>query len=232
MKKGWQLHLAQPIGEPECPLMVRWIVNTPIGSIRLHHFLQSDSDRMLHDHPWSFVTIPLSRGGYDDETYCSCHRSEESFGCLSCDMTGRVLTRVPAFRVTRRPAHHTHAVKLSRGPCWTLVITGPPIRDWGFWGAITGGFHRFYESRRYFGLFGHPACEDFASTAAATWPETKSWTVTHLLGPDGLVKLHSGDPGDEHVPRCMSCRHELHGYESALHGFGADLCRYCTGQAE
>ena len=35
-------------------------------SVRIHHILSSDSDRVLHDHPWPFVTMIL-RGGYFED---------------------------------------------------------------------------------------------------------------------------------------------------------------------
>ena len=67
----WVAHLIdtkQILGdEYGTPYMVRYFISKPNtkakGRIYLHHFLRSDHDRALHDHPWNFVSIIL-RGGY------------------------------------------------------------------------------------------------------------------------------------------------------------------------
>src|SRR5207249_3630974 len=37
--------------------MRRWTLRTPIGMLRVHHILRSDSDRDYHDHPMDFVSL-------------------------------------------------------------------------------------------------------------------------------------------------------------------------------
>jgi hypothetical protein len=43
------------------------------------------------------------------------------------------------FSIAFRRAEHRHRVVLKKDlygspiPCWTLVITGPRVREWGFW---------------------------------------------------------------------------------------------------
>jgi hypothetical protein len=91
----------------------RWYIETSIGSIRLHHWLKADDDRYFHDHPWSFITFVL-KGGYTDIT-------PEGNEYMS--------TRMIKFR----KAIHRHTVKPDEGGCWTIVISGPKIRKWGFW---------------------------------------------------------------------------------------------------
>jgi hypothetical protein len=91
--------------------MARWYVQTPWFTIRLHHILRSDNAVSFHDHPWDFTSFLLS-GGYTEVT-----------------PTG---TRWwPRFSVIRRRAEDLHRLVLTR-PVWTLVLTGPRRREWGF----------------------------------------------------------------------------------------------------
>lgn len=122
------------MGRAECPYAERWTLETPFGSLRLHHWLTGDDPRALHDHPWSFVTIILS-GGYADVTE---HGRE----------------RMGPGRVRFRPAGHRHTVEVGKGGCWSLVITGPHTRFWGFWRK-----GRWVKSNRYFLEEGHPPCQ-------------------------------------------------------------------------
>jgi hypothetical protein len=109
------------IGSADRPYMLRWwlIPRNPFLCVYLHKFLRDDDDRALHDHPWWFVSVILS-GGYGEIT----------------DKT--IIPRGP-FSVAFRRAEHRHRVVLLRDergqpkPCWTLVIRGRVVREWGFW---------------------------------------------------------------------------------------------------
>lgn len=110
-------------GPDSTPYMVRRIIfRCRWFGIHLHHILRSDSDRALHDHPWSFVSVILW-GGY--------------WEWVDGDMDGRVYARVGTWKcpgsVLIRRAEHAHRVTLDR-PCWSLVFTGPRRRTWGFYG--------------------------------------------------------------------------------------------------
>lgn len=93
--------------------MRRWFVNTPLGSVRLHHIVTSD-EPAFHDHPWSFVSLVL-RGWYV-ETHHDGVRTHRRWLSL-------------AFR-SARELHYISAVP--PGGCWTLVLTGRRRRRWGF----------------------------------------------------------------------------------------------------
>ena len=54
-----------------------------------------------------------------------------------------------------RRATHKHYVEVPEGGCWTLLITGPAVRKWGFW--VNGKFKR---PLKYFSKFGHPPCDE------------------------------------------------------------------------
>jgi hypothetical protein len=95
--------------------MRRWFIrrDKERGNIYLHNILRSDDDRALHDHPWSSLSMILE-GSYLEHTPA---------GVVRCD----------AGRVIRRKADAQHRLELIDGaPCWTLFITGPKVREWGF----------------------------------------------------------------------------------------------------
>jgi len=92
----------------------RWYVipRNPFFNIYLHEFRHSDDDRALHDHPWYSVSF-LLKGELKEHTFNGV----------------RFITRfLPIFRT----AKHAHSLELIKGPAWTIFITGPKIRDWGF----------------------------------------------------------------------------------------------------
>lgn len=80
-------------------------------NIYLHNIMRSDDDRALHDHPWWNVSI-LLRGGYREITPTDTK------------------TRGVGSIVLRR-ATSAHRLEVDR-PCWSLFITGPNVRTWGF----------------------------------------------------------------------------------------------------
>jgi hypothetical protein len=100
----------------------RWwlIPRNPILNVYAHHFTRSDDDRALHDHPWWSISIVLS-GVYFDHA------------------PGGAVRVVWPGDIVIRSARTAHRVELMRGPenverpAHTLFITGPRIREWGFW---------------------------------------------------------------------------------------------------
>lgn len=90
----------------------RWYLETPFGSVRLHHWIHSDDGRAFHDHPWWFITIVLW-GSYTDKT----PDGDE---------------RMTLGKVKFRPALHMHTVKVDPKGAWTFLLTGPKSRKWGF----------------------------------------------------------------------------------------------------
>lgn len=107
------------IGKPDDAYMERWwvIPRNKIFNIYLHHFLRSDDERALHDHPWINASILLD-GRYTEHTIAA----------------GGVQSRVEyvAGAVKFRSARYAHRIELTDGSCWSLFITGPTIREWGF----------------------------------------------------------------------------------------------------
>lgn len=100
----------------------RWhvIPRNPLFNIYLHKFEGSDDDRALHDHPWWSVSFLLR--GHMYEHY-------------RVGGAGAALTRsrwVPWLRPVLRSARFAHRLELVRGPAWTVFVTGPRVREWGF----------------------------------------------------------------------------------------------------
>jgi hypothetical protein len=107
------------IGKPDDTYMRRWYVipRNRVFNIYLHHFLRSDDDRALHDHPWWNCSVLLC-GRYVEHTIAA----------------GGINRRIEyvAGNLKLRHARYAHRVELIDGACWTLFMTGPRLRDWGF----------------------------------------------------------------------------------------------------
>lgn len=107
------------VGGKEDPYLMRWwvIPRNRFFNVYLHHFLRSDDDRALHDHPWWNLSI-LLKGEYTEHTIAAggVHRA--------------VIRRAGQFKF--RGAKSAHRIELHNGPCWTLFLTGPTLRTWGF----------------------------------------------------------------------------------------------------
>ena len=117
------------IGGSERPYLRRWFVlpRNPVFNVYLHQFLRSDDDRALHDHPWLFNASLLLRGSYVEHTI------------KAGGIEMRTLRQAGAFKLRCGPAPHRvellgdpFAEVENPLPCWTLFITGPRVRQWGF----------------------------------------------------------------------------------------------------
>jgi hypothetical protein len=103
----------------------------------LHKFYRGDEDPHMHDHPWDFTSLILTQGyweevpgfsGLPDEKYT---RFDSTYGA---DGDYRYRYFFPRFSLLHRLAEHKHRVILKDStPVWTLVLTEPKRRKWGFW---------------------------------------------------------------------------------------------------
>lgn len=117
------------IGGDARPYLLRWylIPRNPVFNVYLHLFLRSDDDRALHDHPWANLSL-LLRGRYLEHTIAAGgieRRQELAAGDWRLRPSGRF----------------AHRIELIDGPCWTLFVTGPRYREWGFHCAREGWIH-------------------------------------------------------------------------------------------
>jgi len=88
------------------------------GNIYLHN-IQGPDDPFFHDHPWAFTSYILN-GGY----------VERVFGGLNHRLATRVRrNKGDTFRKRPEDMHYIESVEPDT---WTLIITGPVVRDWGF----------------------------------------------------------------------------------------------------
>lgn len=138
--KGWlkvkRLRLTRGDGKV---YLDRWGFRCPLFGLFLHRMEAPDPGLDLHDHPWWFASIVL-RGGYTE------HRNLSRDAPLWSEIAEEAADRgkkpfARGWRVAR-PARSVKTmrldechriVSLDRTPTWTLVITGPIRRRWGFY---------------------------------------------------------------------------------------------------
>jgi hypothetical protein len=75
------------------------------------------------------------RGGYTDST-----------------PDGDEHLKAPAIR--HRSATHRHTVFPDKGGAWTVIVTGPKVRTWGFWIG-----DKFFKANKWFLARGHHPCD-------------------------------------------------------------------------
>lgn len=107
------------IGPKADPYMRRWwvIPRNRFFNIYLHNIRKSDDDRALHDHPWINVSI-LLRGNYVEFSPQSTDKGRRRF-------RGDVVFRWPT-------TLHRLLIDDDQVTVWSLFITGPVVRVWGF----------------------------------------------------------------------------------------------------
>jgi len=142
------------IGGEDRPYLLRWFITpwsnydrdtTPasrwealtrrLPNIYLHRFLRSDDDRALHDHPWASLSVILM-GAYVEHTIAAGgvhHRDLRRPG----DMVARGAHAAHRVELLHDAAQldpiwrHAEAM-MGLHPVYTLFLTGPRIRNWGF----------------------------------------------------------------------------------------------------
>lgn len=107
------------IGGAERPYLLRWwlLPRNPIFNVYLHRFIRSDDDRALHDHMYVNLSV-LLMGSYTEHTI-----KAGGVNVRKLYRTGDVKFRWP---------WQAHRIELTHGMCWSLFITGPRVRKWGF----------------------------------------------------------------------------------------------------
>lgn len=97
----------------------------PLFNIYVHRILRPDDDRALHDHPWPWASY-LFTGAYVEWTNRPVNKTSVFYGRL-----WRTVYRAGSFRV--RGPWFAHRLDPLEGEVWTVFLTGPKIRAWGFW---------------------------------------------------------------------------------------------------
>jgi hypothetical protein len=97
----------------------------------IHHFVDSDPDRGLHDHPWRHAVSLVLTGGYDELRFADGSSSAEPM-----DTAGQqpiLRRRIRPWRINRLRGNDYHRILLRDGrPAWTLFLHGPRVKGWGF----------------------------------------------------------------------------------------------------
>lgn len=111
--------------------MRRWwvIPRNQWFNIYLHCIGRDDDDRALHDHPWWNLSIVL-KGAYR-EIFINGRRGRPWHD-------ERILR---AGRMVLRRATDAHRLEVVEGPVWSLFVTGPRVREWGFHCENVGWVH-------------------------------------------------------------------------------------------
>ena len=102
------------------PYLYRWhlIPKNKLLNIYLHRFVGPDK-RHLHDHPW--VSLAYMLEGEFEEHYTRCHPIEY--------IRQRTITKG---EWTYRNSRFLHYLIPGPTGAWTIFITGPRLRKWGF----------------------------------------------------------------------------------------------------
>lgn len=117
------------IGGQATPYLLRWFLlpRNPVFNVYLHRFLRSDDEGAHHDHPWLNLSVILE-GRYTEHTISAGGinvKTERKAGDWHFRRSGKI----------------AHRVELTHGPCWTLFVTGPRYREWGFHCPDAGWIH-------------------------------------------------------------------------------------------
>ena len=116
------------------PYLLRWhlIPRNPFLNVYLHNFRRSDVDFALHDHPWLFnLSYVWSGRMYEWEPWKPDIQRHGLASACKHPVRRHLIAGEVKFRWGRCP----HRIEIPKGvrEVWTIFITGPRIRKWGFW---------------------------------------------------------------------------------------------------
>jgi hypothetical protein len=113
------------IGTKADPQMLRWYIipRNKWVNIYLHQIVRSDEDRALHDHPWWSLSFMLE-GPVVEWTFAYPERGASGGFRQRLILNGEWVFR------RGKDAHRLEIVMPQ--PAWTVFITGPVFRPWGF----------------------------------------------------------------------------------------------------
>lgn len=117
------------VGSKDNPYMLRWWVlpRNPLFNVYLHCFLRDDDDRALHDHPWVSLSYCIAGSLREVRPLFQEQPPSEDF-----EPAGTVFYDIYTRQWTKRGAAWRHRLELRSKVAWTVFITGPVVRDWGF----------------------------------------------------------------------------------------------------
>lgn len=134
---GSWTHAAEIMDADHAPVAISatrpgwWWRDHGLGAVRIHEVITSDDSRAFHDHPWTFLSIGLV-GTYVEETpFVGIDGAVPPPGAP--DNWHRTL-RAPFINVKR--ATDLHVLAVPGRSVWTLFLSRPKTRSWGFAGPF------------------------------------------------------------------------------------------------
>lgn len=129
------------ISDGDAPYLERYYLGTLCGyRFYLHHFVGSDPDRGLHDHPWPRAYSFILAGWYWEQTRAGM-RNVKWFNRLTGDTFHRVILPLKDCPALEPAPGETGSPRLT---CWTLFIhKADNVKPWGFWRALPDGSGTF-----------------------------------------------------------------------------------------
>lgn len=139
------------------PFLLRWYVGGEkhrglLGcNMYLHQFIRDDEDRALHDHPWPNVSLLLG-GQYIEHTIdaggvhfrhiykAGAVKFRSAKAAHRVELTNQFVNQDGSLYLGGEGEPPIHAPILpdwceydfTRAPSWSLFLTGPATRKWGF----------------------------------------------------------------------------------------------------
>ena len=115
------------------PYMLRWwrIKRNAFFNVYYHIVRRSDDDTALHDHPWWNFSIVLEGGYYEHLIHEGGVHSRTFYGAGSVRFrpSGNFAHRL---ELERYPEGAPFGMGGEEKPVFTIFITGPALRRWGF----------------------------------------------------------------------------------------------------
>ncbi len=109
----------------------------------LHRFHKSDQGRELHNHPYTGTSLILA-GGYIEERMTQL----DAEGTAFTDVESGTQTFLPGdINVLTLDDFHRTDLLDKRLGCWTLFVTGPRLKSWGFLNRNTLDFFPYMSQR-------------------------------------------------------------------------------------
>jgi hypothetical protein len=101
-----------------------WLLEKLICGIRVHHIVKPDNDVEFHDHPYKWMLSIVLSGDYIETRLVDPVRGKEK----NFSVTTHNWLRGDTFH---------KIISLGDREVWTLFISGPKIKSWGFYNTGT-----------------------------------------------------------------------------------------------
>lgn len=103
------------------------------GNVYLHHYLQPDPDRGVHDHPWGWARSVVLAGGYQEERLKQFVRVDRGDDYREGYET-KYAQRWPlnTYAMTGNDFHRIVGFLSHWGSSWSLFMHGPYVKNWGY----------------------------------------------------------------------------------------------------